>query len=42
MRGLYNVARRMRAFAAMPRADAQFWTPAALLQRLAAEGGSFS
>ena len=42
MQGLYNVARRMRAFAAMPRADADFWTPAPLLQRLVAEGKTFN
>jgi 3-hydroxyacyl-CoA dehydrogenase len=41
MQGLYNIARRMRAFAAMPRADADFWTPAPLLQRLVAEGKTF-
>lgn len=39
---LYEVERRMREFAAMPRVDAQFWQPAALLQRLAREGASFT
>ena len=42
MTGLYGVIRRMHAFAAMPGADAAFWTPAPLLARLAAEGGSFN
>jgi 3-hydroxyacyl-CoA dehydrogenase len=40
--GLYNVARRMRQFAALPGADAAFWTPAPLLARLAAEGKTFN
>ena len=39
---LYEVARRMRAFGAQPGGDAEFWTPAPLLARLAAEGGSFT
>jgi 3-hydroxyacyl-CoA dehydrogenase len=42
MTGLYNVIRRMQAFAAMPGADAAFWTPAPLLARLAAEGKTFN
>ncbi len=42
MTGLYNVIRRMQRFAAMPGADAGFWTPAPLLARLAAEGKSFN
>jgi 3-hydroxyacyl-CoA dehydrogenase len=32
----------MRAFGAQPGGDAEFWTPAPLLARLAAEGGSFT
>jgi 3-hydroxyacyl-CoA dehydrogenase len=32
----------MHAFAAMPGADAAFWTPAPLLARLAAEGKTFN
>ena len=39
---LYEVARRMEGFAALPGADARFWTPAPLLARLAAESGSFN
>jgi len=31
-----------RAFAAMPGADAGFWTPGPLLARLAAEGRTFN
>ena len=42
MLGLYNVVRRMHAFATAPGADAVFWTPAPLLARLAAEGGTFN
>jgi 3-hydroxyacyl-CoA dehydrogenase len=42
MTGLYNVMRRMQAFAAMPGADAAFWAPAPLLARLAAEGKAFN
>ena len=42
MTGLYNVMRRMQAFAAMPGADAAFWAPAPLLARLAAEGKTFN
>ncbi|MBL8489215.1 MAG: enoyl-CoA hydratase/isomerase family protein [Rhodocyclaceae bacterium] len=38
--GLYNVARSMKAFAAASGDD--FWEPAPLLARLAAEGKSFS
>ena len=40
--GLYDVVRRMRALAALPGADPQFWTPAPRLARLAAEGGAFT
>jgi len=39
---LYEVARRMRAFAALPGADAEFWQPAALIGKLAAEVRSFT
>jgi 3-hydroxyacyl-CoA dehydrogenase len=42
MLGLPNVTRRMHAFAAMPGADAEFWTPAPLLARLAADGRTFN
>jgi 3-hydroxyacyl-CoA dehydrogenase len=40
--GLYNVARRMNALATIPNADAEFWKPAPLLARLAAEGRTFN
>jgi 3-hydroxyacyl-CoA dehydrogenase len=39
---LYEVARRMRAFAALPGADAKFWQPAALIEKLASEVRSFN
>ena len=39
--GLYDVVRRMKRFAADPASDADFWKPAPLLARLAAEDGSF-
>lgn len=39
---LYEVARRMRAFAAQDGGDAEFWQPAALIERLAAEGRTFN
>lgn len=39
---LYEVARRMRRFAALPGADTAFWTPAPLIERLAQQGGSFT
>jgi 3-hydroxyacyl-CoA dehydrogenase len=39
--GLHGVRRRMEQFARNPHGDPEFWTPAPLLQRLAAEGGSF-
>jgi 3-hydroxyacyl-CoA dehydrogenase len=42
IQGLYNVARRMRQFAADPNADATFWQPAPLLASLAAEGRTFN
>ena len=40
--GLPEAVNRMRRFAAAPRADAAFWQPAPLLQRLAAEGKSLT
>ena len=41
-RGIYDVARRMREFAARPGADRAFWTPPSRIVRLAAEGGTFN
>jgi 3-hydroxyacyl-CoA dehydrogenase len=40
-RGLYDVVRRMREFAARAPADRAFWTPSPRIARLAAEGGTF-
>jgi 3-hydroxyacyl-CoA dehydrogenase len=40
--GLYNVVRRMHAFAANPHGDPGFWQPAPLLAKLAAEGKTFN
>ncbi|MBS1216382.1 MAG: 3-hydroxyacyl-CoA dehydrogenase [Proteobacteria bacterium] len=40
--GLYNVARAMKRFGAMPGGDAKFWEPAPLLAKLAAEGKTFN
>ena len=40
--GLYNVSRRMRAFAQNPLTDRKFWQPAKLIEKLAAEGASFA
>ena len=40
--GLYNVVNRMKAFAALGHGDPDFWTPAPLLARLAAEGKGFN
>ena len=40
--GLFNVLTSMKRFAANPLDDAEFWTPAPLLAKLAAEGKSFS
>ena len=40
--GLQNVVATMQRFAQNPNADAQFWQPAPLLARLAAEGGTFN
>lgn len=39
--GLYNVARRMRQFAAEPDGNKDFWTPAALIEQLIEQGKSF-
>ncbi len=40
--GLFNVVQAMRRFAQNPLDDAQFWQPAPLLARLAAQGKTFS
>jgi 3-hydroxyacyl-CoA dehydrogenase len=40
--GLFNVVQAMKRFARNPHDDAQFWQPAPLLARLAAEGKSFT
>ena len=40
--GLWNVVQTMKRFAQNPLDDAEFWQPAPLLARLAAEGKSFS
>jgi 3-hydroxyacyl-CoA dehydrogenase len=40
--GLYNVVQAMKRFGQNPRDDAAFWKPAALLEKLAAEGKTFS
>jgi 3-hydroxyacyl-CoA dehydrogenase len=40
--GLYNVARAMKRFGAMPGGDAKFWEPAPLLAKLAADGKTFN
>jgi 3-hydroxyacyl-CoA dehydrogenase len=40
--GLHVVARALQAIAAQPGADTAFWTPAALLTRLAREGQTFN
>lgn len=40
--GLFNVVAAMKRFAANPLDDAEFWQPAPLLAKLAAEGRSFS
>jgi 3-hydroxyacyl-CoA dehydrogenase len=39
---LYEVARRMRGFAAQAGGDAEFWKPAPLIEQRAAEGRSFN
>jgi 3-hydroxyacyl-CoA dehydrogenase len=40
--GLFNVVQAMKRFARNPLDDAEFWKPAPLLAKLAAEGKSFS
>jgi 3-hydroxyacyl-CoA dehydrogenase len=40
--GVYAVAQRMRELARNPYGDPGFWTPAPLIQRLAAEGKAFN
>ncbi|MDT0497360.1 3-hydroxyacyl-CoA dehydrogenase NAD-binding domain-containing protein [Algiphilus sp. W345] len=40
--GLYNVARSMRGYAASAHGDRAFWTPAPLIEKLAADGGTFN
>ena len=40
--GLFNVVRAMERFAKNPHADPGFWTPAPLLQKLAAGGKTFN
>jgi len=40
--GLFNVVQAMKRFARNPHDDAQFWEPAPLLARLAAEGKTFN
>ena len=40
--GLFNVVQSMQRFAKNPLDDADFWTPAPLLARLAAEGKTFA
>jgi 3-hydroxyacyl-CoA dehydrogenase len=40
--GLFNVAEAMKRFAKNPHDDARFWQPAALIQRLIAEGKTFA
>ena len=40
--GLFNVVQSMKRFARNPHDDAEFWQPAPLLARLAAEGKTFS
>ena len=40
--GLYNVVEAMKRFARNPLDDASFWQPAPLIQRLVAEGKSFT
>jgi 3-hydroxyacyl-CoA dehydrogenase len=40
--GLFTVARTMRQFAQNPLTDREFWQPAALIETLAAQGGSFA
>jgi len=40
--GLSTILRRMKQFAANPHADPEFWKPAPLLMKLAADGARFS
>ena len=40
--GLFNVVQAMKRFAANPHDDAEFWKPAPLLAKLAAEGKTFN
>jgi 3-hydroxyacyl-CoA dehydrogenase len=40
--GLFNVVAAMKRFSKAPNGDAKFWTPANLIQRLAAEGKTFN
>ncbi|MDO9611678.1 MAG: 3-hydroxyacyl-CoA dehydrogenase family protein, partial [Serpentinimonas sp.] len=40
--GLFNVAQAMRRFARNPHDDASFWQPAPLIERLLAEGRTFT
>ncbi len=40
--GLFNVAESMKRFAKNPHDDGKFWEPAPLIQKLVAEGKSFS
>jgi 3-hydroxyacyl-CoA dehydrogenase len=40
--GLFNVAQSMQRFGRNPQDDAEFWQPAPLLARLAAEGKTFN
>jgi 3-hydroxyacyl-CoA dehydrogenase len=40
--GLFNVVQAMQRFAANPQDDAEFWKPAPLLAKLAAEGKTFN
>ena len=40
--GVYGVMQRMRELARNPYGDPGFWTPAPLIQKLAAENGSFT
>jgi len=40
--GLFNVVQAMNRFATNPLDDAEFWKPAPLLAKLAAEGKTFN
>jgi 3-hydroxyacyl-CoA dehydrogenase len=40
--GLFNVVQAMHRFAQNPLDDAEFWKPAPLLAKLAAEGKTFN